>query len=319
MGFEFDYEPPDRSDSRRSAGHGGSPRRRRPLDLLDLLPRWGIALIVIVLVLTLSTIITSRDSGSDRTTVEDIPARSQAADTHPAPTSNPVTTTPPVTTRVPTTNSSPVEPETPPATAAGATADWAELALSVVSIKAGECPSFPPDLYGSGSGTVVSSGTHILTNAHVVLDDHGQPCRELVVWFTGSFEAAPSHRVLADLAAADEVLDLAVLKLREPVPPSRSIEVTEQQLEPGEAIRIFGYPGVGGLTMTLTRGAYSGLVDHGRESYIKTDADISEGSSGGAAFDEAGVFIGVPTAGVEQVGLLIPAGVAEQFLDRALA
>ncbi len=319
MGFEFDYEPPDRSDSRRSAGHGGSPRRRRPLDLLDLLPRWGIALIVIVLVLTLSTIITSRDSGSDRTTVEDIPARSQAADTHPAPTSNPVTTTPPVTTRVPTTNSSPVEPETLPATAAGATADWAELALSVVSIEAGGCPSFPPDLYGSGSGTVVSSGTHILTNAHVVLDNHGQPCRELVVWFTNSFEAEPSHWVLADLAAADEVLDLAVLKLREPVPPSRSIEVTAQQLEPGEAIRILGYPGVGGLTMTLTRGGYSGLVDHGRESYIKTDADISEGSSGGAAFDEAGVFIGVPTAGVEQVGLLIPAGVAEQFLDRALA
>jgi len=317
VGFEFDYEPPDRSDSRRSAGHGGSPRRRRPLNLLDRLPRWGIALIVIVLVLTLSTIITSRDSGSDRTTVEDIPARSQAADTHPAPTSNPPTTTPPVTTRLATTNASPVEPETPLVTRAGATADWAELALSIVYIEAGECPSFPPDLYSSGSGTVVSSGTHILTNAHVVLDDHGQPCRELVVWFTNSFEAEPFHWVLADLAAADEVLDLAVLKLREPVPPSRSIEVAEQQLEPGEAIRILGYPGVGGLTMTLTRGVYSGRVDRGGVTYIKTDADISEGSSGGAAFDEAGVFIGVPTAGIEEVGHLVPAGAAERFLDQA--
>ena len=112
---------------------------------------------------------------------------------------------------------------------------------------------------------------------------------------------------------------MAVLRLSESAAAGRSVEVTAQLLEPGETIRILGYPGVGGLTMTLTRGVYSGMVDHGSETYIKTDAAINEGSSDGAAFDEAGVFIGVPTAGIEDVGLLIPARVAERFLDRALS
>lgn len=257
--------------------------------------------------LGVSTIITSREHRADRVAVEQIPVTSTAADV------DPLTTT----TFLVTTTAQSAEPEPPAAGPISAEVDWAELALSVVYIEAGECPSFPSDTFSSGSGTVVLEGTHVLTNAHVVLDDNGRSCRELVVWFTGSFEEEPSDWVLAELAAADRALDLAVLQLSDPVSAGRGIEVAAQRLEPGETIRILGYPGVGGLTMTLTRGVYSGMVDHGEERYIKTDADISEGSSGGAAFDEAGAFIGVPTAGVEQVGLLIPAGVAEQFLDRA--
>ena len=161
-------------------------------------------------------------------------------------------------------------------------------------------------------------GTHVLTNAHVVLDDNGRPCQVLLVWFTRSFEEQPSEWVRAGLLAADRGLDLALLRLYESAPADWGIEVAAQRLEPGEAVRILGYPDAGGLTMTLTRGAYSGMVDHGSQTYIKTDAAISEGNSGGAAFDEAGVFIGVPTAGVDEVGLLIPAGVAEGFLDAAV-
>ena len=180
------------------------------------------------------------------------------------------------------------------------------------------CPSLPSSLSNSGSGTVVRGGAYVLTNAHVVYDDNGAPCRELAVWFTRSFEEEPDDWARAALVAADKRLDLAVLQLEAPVSADRSVRVAAQQLEPGESIRILGYPGAGGLTMTLTRGSYSGMIDHEGEAYIKTDADISEGNSGGAAFDEAGLFIGVPTAGIEQVGLLIPAGVAEQFLNRAL-
>ena len=161
-------------------------------------------------------------------------------------------------------------------------------------------------------------GGYVLTNAHVVTDEDGRPCREVGVWFTSSFEEEPMDREQADLAAWDSRLDLALLALHRPASAARSIAVAAQSLAPGEDIRIFGYPGAGGLTMTLTRGSYSGMIDHLGETYIKTDADISEGSSGGAAFNEAGVFIGVPTAGIEQVGLLIPAEAAEQFLTRAL-
>ena len=324
MSFEFQYEPEDESGSGRHSGDRGS-RHRRAVDYWRRLPGWGKGTTVVVFVLVASTIITSRDPGPDRRPIEQTAASAPAAETNPVTTARPapVETEPrPTTTAVSNTSGRP-----PPATtAAPASApalsttevDWAELALSVVYIEAGECPSFPSDMFNSGSGTVVLDGGHVLTNAHVVLDDEGQPCRDVVVWFTRSFEEAPSDPVLADLAAADRTLDLAVLQLSRPVSAGRGIEVAEQQLEPGETIRILGYPDVGGLTMTLTMGVYSGMLDYGSERYIKTDTDISEGSSGGAGFDEAGVFIGVPTGGVEQVGLLIPAGVAEQFLDRGL-
>ena len=243
-------------------------------------------------------------------------------------TDQPSTTSYPTTTASAVTQQAVVEPEPsstqpPPATTAAPatstipsspTVDWAELALSVVYIEAGECPSFPPDMFSSGSGTVVLGGGYVLTNAHVVLDGNGTRCRDLVVWLTDSFEQEPFDWVLAELAAVDRALDLAVLRLDEPVSAGRSIEIAAQELEPGEAIRILGYPDVGGLTMTLTTGVYSGMVFYDGETYIKTDADISEGSSGGAAFDEAGAFVGVPTAGIEEVGHLIPAGAVERFL-----
>lgn len=158
----------------------------------------------------------------------------------------------------------------------------------------------------------------MLTNAHVVLDDNRMPCRDISVWFTESFEREPTRGLPAVLVSHDRLLDLAVLELSRPEAAGGGIEIAVQSLEPGETITILGYPGDGGLTMTLTQGVYSGMSQFEGQSYIKTDADISPGSSGGAAFDEAGVFIGVPTAGVEEVGLLIPAGMADLFLDRAL-
>ena len=74
--------------------------------------------------------------------------------------------------------------------------------------------------------------------------------------------------------------------------------------------------------MTLTRGVYSGVIESEGQDYIKTDADISPGNSGGAAFDDQGNFVGVPTAGslpergFTEVGLLVPADEAARFLAR---
>ena len=342
MGFEFEYGRPDSKPAppqrppRRPSRRG---LRQRIADLWRRTPRSGRIAVAVVLVLAASTIITSLDRGSDATldetaaaapssdanptpaTVRPATAPPPPAETQPPPKTTVAATLPPASPTV-TATASDTRPPPPPSTAAASepsgAVDWSELALSVVYIEADGCPSLPSILYSSGSGTVVRGGAYVLTNAHVVYDDNGAPCRELVVWFTRSFEEEPDDWVRAALVAADRRLDLAVLQLEAPVSADRSVWVAAQQLEPGESIRILGYPGAGGLTMTLTRGSYSGMIDYEGEAYIKTDADISEGNSGGAAFDEAGVFIGVPTAGIEQVGLLIPAGVAERFLDRAL-
>ncbi|MFN3266619.1 MAG: trypsin-like peptidase domain-containing protein [Deinococcales bacterium] len=65
----------------------------------------------------------------------------------------------------------------------------------------------------------------------------------------------------------------------------------------GDAIAILGFPGVGGLTQTFTRGNVAGFeADLGLErGWVKTDANISPGNSGGTAINTAGELIGVPT------------------------
>ena len=67
---------------------------------------------------------------------------------------------------------------------------------------------------------------------------------------------------------------------------------------PGDNLYIVGYPNVGGMTITFTAGKVGGFQPEqglGDQAWIKTDAQISPGVSGGAAFNEQGKLVGVPT------------------------
>ena len=69
-------------------------------------------------------------------------------------------------------------------------------------------------------------------------------------------------------------------------------------VEIGDSLQILGYPGIGGETITFTEGAVSGFTSdrsvEGR-AWIKTDATIAGGNSGGMAANALGELIGVPT------------------------
>jgi hypothetical protein len=120
--------------------------------------------------------------------------------------------------------------------------------------------------------------------------------------------------------AVDYELDLAVIKIVSDL-DGKPIDTKQlaldhvlagdsDLLELGDLIRILGYPGIGGETITFTEGSVSGFtrvrgVD-GR-AWIKTDATIAGGNSGGLAANADGQIIGVPT----QVGY----GGAERFAD----
>jgi len=174
-------------------------------------------------------------------------------------------------------------------------------------------------------------GWHVLTNAHVVTSDSGRVCNDVYIGIADRFEDEPTTWIGARVVAHEagprdsdgtiSLPDLAVLRL-DRASGRPAIPVAAQSLDPGEEIVTFGYPGTGMGTMTLTRGVYSGVVESGAHDYIKTDADISPGNSGGAAFDGRGNFVGVPTAGslpergFTEVGLLIPAAEAARFLAR---
>lgn len=61
---------------------------------------------------------------------------------------------------------------------------------------------------------------------------------------------------------------------------------------------MWGYPEIGGETITLTNGTVSGFTAQagiGERALIKTDATIAGGNSGGAAVDAAGNLVGIPT------------------------
>ena len=178
----------------------------------------------------------------------------------------------------------------------------------------------------SGSGSLVVNGSYILTNFHVAPGEGP----EYEVWFTSLFEEEPQEGYYAEFVVGDEINDLALLRIinadGSPVVVSgRTIlkpSFVEPKLLPGEKITILGYPGVGGLTMTLVQGVYSGKTQNEYGEFFKTDGIVSGGVSGGAAFNSSGELIGIPTASKmdddfnSAIGLLKPARYAAELISR---
>jgi S1-C subfamily serine protease len=161
----------------------------------------------------------------------------------------------------------------------------------------------------TGSGTIISEDGLILTNAHVVLSDRYYDVVDLIVSITREEDQPPEQMFYADVIQADAQLDLAVIKVRsdlsggaanfaslgiQPVPIGDS-----NSLSLGDSITIIGYPGIGGETITLTRGEVSGFTSeepYGNRAYVKTSATIAGGNSGGLAANDEGEIVGVPSA-----------------------
>jgi len=155
-----------------------------------------------------------------------------------------------------------------------------------------------------GSGSVISDAGLILTNAHVATPDVAVD--EIQVAVTTTADAAPQAMYRAEVRAADVALDLAVVQITEtlegepyqqgairPLPVGDSDAVSI-----GDDLLIFGYPRIGGETITFTRGLVSGFTSDevvGERAWIKTDATITGGNSGGTAASANGELIGIPT------------------------
>ena len=175
------------------------------------------------------------------------------------------------------------------------------------------------DVPWAGSGTIVHPSGLILTNYHVV-EETGE-WDKLAVLITTRSDAPPEPAFLAEIAAKSPRLDLAVLRIvstldGDPIDPDRlgllSLKLGDAgTLEVGDELNIFGYPTIGGETITFTQGRVAGFsvedgVDYQR-AWIKTDATISGGNSGGTAVDAQGFLVGIPT----QAG----SGNADYFTD----
>lgn len=163
-----------------------------------------------------------------------------------------------------------------------------------------------------GSGTILTPSGLILTNAHVASPaSQGDSANEpdalgVAVVLQEDKPAVPSY--IARVLAVDGFLDLAVIQIvssidGSPVDPnSLNLPYVElgdsDSVHVGDELNIFGFPAIGGNTITFTQGIVSGFASEdqlGDRAWIKTDTTISGGNSGGLAADNNGRIIGVPT------------------------
>lgn len=189
--------------------------------------------------------------------------------------------------------------------------------VQIVALKQGFMGQMAPAW--TGSGTVVDSSGLILTNCHVANPRAmGMPSPAadvLAVAITQRSDEPPALTYIAEIAAQAPELDLAVLRIVSTTDrkPARNLKLPSvpvgdsDELELGDVLSIFGYPGIGGETVTFTSGSVAGFTSEAkvrdRRAWIKTDATIAGGNSGGTAVDDEGRLVGVPTQAAAGAGI----------------
>jgi S1-C subfamily serine protease len=166
---------------------------------------------------------------------------------------------------------------------------------------------------GMGSGFVIDSEGHILTNYHVI-----ESARQVEV------TTSDKKKYKAQIIGVDPPHDLAEIQI-----PRKSVPQAEigdsKNLIVGQKVFAIGNPF--GLSGTMTRGIISSIRSlRGERGFIdeaiQTDAAINPGNSGGPLLNSRGQVIGINsmilTGGVEQsagIGFAIPINTAKAVLD----
>jgi S1-C subfamily serine protease len=167
---------------------------------------------------------------------------------------------------------------------------------------------------GQGSGFIIDSDGHILTNYHVIAG-----ARQVEVTLSNK------KKYRADVIGSDRQKDLAVLQIAaKNLTPA--VLGDSKALEVGQKVYAIGNPF--GLSGTMTRGIISsirsvrGPEGNAIDQAIQTDAAINPGNSGGPLLNSHGEVIGINsmilTGGAEQsagVGFAIPINSAKAVLN----
>lgn len=136
----------------------------------------------------------------------------------------------------------------------------------------------------TGTGFVISTTGHILTNRHVV-----NRCRSLTIRWADGDEG------VAKILKISKNADLALLKTNHKITKIAKFR-TGKPLRQGEDIAVYGFPLTGLLSASgnLTTGsvaALAGLRDDA--SIMQISAPVQPGNSGGPVFDNFGRIVGV--------------------------
>jgi len=173
---------------------------------------------------------------------------------------------------------------------------------------------------GSGSGAILDTKGHILTNHHVVAN-----AQKLEV------ALADGSRWPAKLIGSDPDNDLAVIKIDAPREKLKVIPMGDSKnLRIGQKVLAIGNPF--GFERTLTTGVISSVGRTIRsevgtliEDVIQTDAAINPGNSGGPLLNSDGEIIGInsaiisPSGGNVGIGFAIPVNTANRLIPELIS
>ncbi|NVM24994.1 MAG: trypsin-like peptidase domain-containing protein [Desulfobacterales bacterium] len=173
---------------------------------------------------------------------------------------------------------------------------------------------------GAGSGSIIDTAGHILTNHHVIRDS-----TKLEVTLSDE------SKWPARFVGADPDNDLAVIKIDAPKERLTVIPMGDSaRLKVGQKVLAIGNPF--GLGQTLTTGVISSLGRFIRSEagvlihdVIQTDAAINPGNSGGPLLDSTGKIIGInsaiisPTGTSVGIGFAVPVNTAKRILPELIA
>jgi S1-C subfamily serine protease len=174
----------------------------------------------------------------------------------------------------------------------------------------------PVPVEGAGSGFVIDTDGHILTNYHVI---QGAQTIEVTLGDRSRFKAK--------LIGVDTRNDLALIKID---PGTRKLTTLplgdSRNLLVGQRVLAIGNPF--GFQSTLTTGVVSSLgrtVQTGENTFIdeaiQTDAAINRGNSGGPLLNSHGEVIGInsaiyaPTGTTAGIGFAIPVNTARRVAE----
>lgn len=226
------------------------------------------------------------------------------------PTTTPVATPTLTPTVVPTETPPEVLTPTPSPVEAELVSEVNDLVQAVVRVDILQETGGAFEPVASGSGTIIDQSGLILTNYHVAFFDE-EDFDRLGILITESTDRPPVAAYFAEVVTADKDADLAVLRItadaaNNPVCPADlqlpAVRIGDSDaVAIGDELSIIGYPGIGGLTVTITSGRVAGFESElGQRIWIQTDALVSFGHSGGGAFNAEGELVGIPTGVKEE-------------------
>ena len=178
--------------------------------------------------------------------------------------------------------------------------------------------NFKREVKGIGTGIILDTRGHILTNFHVA---GGATKIEVTL--------ADGNRYPAKSVGGDPKTDLAVIRIEAKEGLPHILFGDSDKVQVGEWVVAIGHPR--GLSQTVTQGIISAMHRRGitdpssYQDFLQTDAAINPGNSGGPLLNLRGEVIGVNAAiasesgGSEGIGFAIPSNMASYVAKLLIA